>query len=105
MTALTEPTVRVPKHVQTRAEAQAVYDQVTEQDKTCRAPAVDPRCYGSCGGKFERHHAGNTIGSARITDRQHVILLCSRHHDKWAPTHSRAILKWLADHYPEGSKE
>ena len=96
MTALTAPTVKVKEHVQTRAEAQAVYDYVTERDKTCRAPAIDPRCYGSCGGKLERHHAGNTIGSARITDARHVVLLCSRHHDKWAPSRSRKILDYLA---------
>ena len=111
MTALTEPTVKVRVHKQSAAEARAVYDYVTARDVTCRAPAIvawnirqeadTPAdlivVRFECSDKLERHHAGNTIGSKRITDARHVVLLCAFHHRTWAPTHSRLILAWLAD--------
>ena len=109
MTALTGPTIRQRKPRQTPAERQAVYAYVTERDKTCRRPVIywsvgientQPWENGAweieCFGKLERHHAGNKIGTARITDARHVILLCEYHHRTWAPTHSRLILEHLA---------
>ena len=110
MSALTGPTVRQPRHVQTAAERQAVYDYVTARDKTCRAPTIVAWNIGrganppadfivvrfECSDKLERHHAGNTIGSKRITSRRTVVLVCAFHHRTWAPTHSRMILEWLA---------
>jgi hypothetical protein len=97
MTALTEPTVRQPRKRQSAAEDQAVYDYVTARDVTCRAKYIDPnKADEGCDRKLERHHAGNTIGSKRITDARHVVLLCKWHHDTWAPSHSRLILEWLA---------
>jgi hypothetical protein len=107
MTALASPTVRVKPKAQSAAERQAVYAYVTERDKTCRAPiiAASPTGNGAlaflmrldCLGRSERHHAGNKIGTKRITDARHVVLLCKFHHRTWAPTHSRLILEWLAD--------
>ena len=106
MSALTGPTVCQPRHVQTAAERQAVYAYVTERDKTCRAPIIQGMTdYNGveaffmaldCSGRLERHHAGNTIGSKRITSRRTVVLVCAFHHRTWAPTHSRMILEWLA---------
>lgn len=109
MTALTAPTVRVPAKRQTAAERQAVYDDVTARDMSCRAWVIDPEhaylfdCREPNDGThdvkwwpLERHHAGNKIGSRRITDARHVVLLCSFHHRTWAPMHSRLILEWLA---------
>ena len=110
MTALAEPTVKVRAHKQSAAERQAVYDDVTARDKRCRAWAIVGPLgergdidIGNCGDRLgrrpystERHHAGNTIGSKRITDARHVVLLCEWHHAHWAPTHSRLILEWLA---------
>jgi hypothetical protein len=91
---------------QTAAERQAVYDYVTARDGGCQAPNVEGERWGPmhvsatelicCEGRLERHHAGNTIGSARKTDARHVILLCKYHHDTWAPSHSREILAYLA---------
>ena len=49
-----------------------------------------------CRGPLERHHAGNTIGSKRIADARHVVLLCQGHHCAWAPSRSRLILSYLA---------
>lgn len=107
MTALSQPTVRVPAKRQTAAERQDVYRYVTERDKTCRAPAIFAQSFESpngaaaflmtldCSGRLERHHAGNTIGGKRITDARHCVLLCSYHHRTWAPTHSRLILEYL----------
>ena len=96
--ALTSPTVRVKAHVQTAAEKQAVYDYVTARDKTCRAPLIlgNAQLNWMCRGRDERHHAGNKMGSKRITSRRTVVLLCAWHHANWAPTHSRVILEWLA---------
>ena len=103
-----EPPVRQPQPKQTAAEDQRVYDAVTARDVTCRAPVIDPReldldCirFNSRIGRWqnsplERHHTGNTIGSKRITDARHVVLLCEWHHRTWAPTHSRLILAYLA---------
>ena len=102
MTALTGPTIRQRKPRQTPAERQAVYAYVTERDKTCRRPIIDPYWPGvqglspDCFGKLERHHAGNTIGTARKTDARHVILLCRSCHAYWAPSRSRLILEYLA---------
>jgi hypothetical protein len=53
-------------------------------------------CALDCSGPDERHHAGNTIGSKRITDMRHVVLLCKFHHRIWAPSNSVRILEWLA---------
>jgi hypothetical protein len=102
--------VRAPRRKQTAAERAAVYRYVEARDVSCRA--WDIACMlapggdfiGNCGdqlghqppGPPERHHAGNTIGSKRITDARHVVLLCEWHHRTWAPTHSRLILEWLA---------
>lgn len=85
-----------------------MYDYVTARDVTCRAPAIywapgidntNPQENGAweieCYGPLERHHAGNTIGSAKKTDARHVVLLCAYHHANWAPTHSRLILNYL----------
>jgi hypothetical protein len=103
MTALTAPTVKVKRPRQTPAEARAVYAFVTARDKTCRAlhimvMAADPLVpweIGDCEGRNERHHAFTGTGAARITDRQHVVLLCAFHHRTWAPTHVGIILDWL----------
>ena len=95
--------VRQESHRQTRAEAQAIYADVTARDVTCRAPTIKRQngdkgfgSYMECYGKLERHHAGNTVGSKRITDARHVVLLCKWHHRTWAPSHSCLILDWLA---------
>ena len=97
MSALTGPTVRQPRHVQTAADRRKVYADVTARDVTCRAPIIDPYVDAVfCEGRLERHHAGNTIGSKRITSRRTVVLVCAFHHRTWAPTHSRMILEWLA---------
>jgi hypothetical protein len=99
MTSLTAPTVKVPRKRPSAADDAACYRYVTTRDKTCRAPTIDPAmtfAASLCEGHNERHHAGNTIGSKRITDARHVCLLCAYHHRTWAPTHSRMILEWLA---------
>ena len=110
MTALTGPTIRQRKPRQTPAERQAVYAYVTARDKTCRAWAIVGLLgergdidIGNCGDRLgrqpvstERHHAGNKIGTPRITDARHVILLCEWHHRTWAPSRSRLILEYLA---------
>jgi hypothetical protein len=106
MTALTPSPVRAKTPKQSAADRQAVYDFVTTRDKTCRAPVIEGAAAGNngalafrmaldCSRKLERHHAGNTIGSKRITSRRTVVLLCEFHHRTWAPTHSRLILEWL----------
>jgi hypothetical protein len=100
--------VRATERKQTAAEAQAVYDYVTKRDVTCRAPAIywapgventNPTRDGAweieCFGKLERHHAGNKIGTRRITSPRTVVLLCEFHHRTWAPTHSKIILEYL----------
>jgi hypothetical protein len=104
--ALTAPTVRVKEHVQTRAEMAAVYRDIETRDGSCRMPIIQGTADNNgaaaflyalgCDGRTERHHAGNTIGSKRITDARHVVLLCQFHHRTWAPTHSRLILERLA---------
>jgi len=96
--ALPAPVRRTP-HIQTAAERQAVYRYVTARDVTCRAPAIDHEMSFTeslCEGRLERHHAGNTIGSKRITDARHLVCLCRFHHATWAPSHSRLILEYLA---------
>lgn len=100
MTALCPAPVRQPRHVQSAEDRQAVYDYVTARDVTCRAPAIANMplflaTFRACSDGLERHHAGNTIGSKRITDERHVVLLCKFHHANWAPSHSRLILEWL----------
>ena len=102
--SLTAPTVRVPRRKQSAAEDQRVYRYVTARDVSCRAPAIELMRFSlagvgmrfECSGPLERHHAGNTIGSKRITDARHCVLLCRWHHATWAPTHSRLILEYLA---------
>lgn len=99
MTALTAPVVRVPRRKQSAAERQRVYAYVTARDVSCRALIMEPSLSFTeslCSGKLERHHAGNTIGSKRITDALHCVLLCRYHHATWAPSHSRLILDYLA---------
>jgi hypothetical protein len=101
--------VRAPRRVQSAAERQAVYWDVTDRDEAaaparrgCRALDIDPGA-GPCGkgfqlGYIERHHAGVKTGANRnkITDARHLLCLCRHHHGTWAPTHSRLILEWLA---------
>ena len=103
MTALTAPVVRQPRHVQSAAERQQVYWEVTDRDEAaapsrhgCRALDIDPDA-GPCDGPIQRHHAGIKIGTRRVTARDRVVCLCDGHHQYWAPTHNRAILEWLAD--------
>jgi hypothetical protein len=87
-------------HKQTASERALIYQYVTARDVSCRALIMEPSLSFTeslCSGKLERHHAGNTIGSKRITDALHCVLLCRYHHATWAPSHSRLILEWLAD--------
>jgi hypothetical protein len=103
MSVLAAPTVRVRRKKQTPEEAAEVYRYVTARDVFCRAPLIEEGLSGEefiemrlkCDHKTERHHAGNTIGSKRITDARHVCLLCQFHHATWAPSHSRLILEYL----------
>jgi hypothetical protein len=92
---------------QSAAEDQRVYAEVTARDVTCRAPIIQGRADNNngalafrmaldCSGKLERHHAFTGVGSRRITDARHVVLLCEWHHRNWAPSHARLILEWLA---------
>ena len=100
--SLTAPTVKVRPHRQTPAEAQAVYWAVTERDERaaperhgCRALDIDPEA-GPCSGPIDRHHAGNKIGTPRVTARDRVVCLCRRHHEGgWADSHNRPIMDWL----------
>ena len=88
--------VRAKRRRQTRAEAQAVYDYVTERDKTCRAPVINPDS-SPCSGREERHHAGISLGMRRVTRPDRIILLCHAHHQGgWASANARLIVDWLA---------
>lgn len=95
--SLTAPTVRVRAPKQSAADRAAVYAYVTFRERwDCAAWKIDPeQSFFQCHGRRERHHAGNTIGSKRITDARHVVLLCEFHHRTWAPSHSRLILEFL----------
>lgn len=92
---------RVKRPRQTRAEAAEVYDYVTARDLAaapdrhgCRALDIDSAA-GECSGPIQRHHAGIKTGTKRVTSPTRVACLCDGHHDRWAPTHNRAILDWL----------
>jgi hypothetical protein len=103
--------VKAKRHVQTPAERRAIYAEVTARDLAaapqrngCRALDIDPDA-GPCSGKVglesktERHHAGITIGSKRVTRPDRLVCLCDGHHDRWAPSHNRLIMGWLAKLY------
>lgn len=96
MTALTAPVVRVPRPKQSAADRQAVYDYVTDREgHGCLAAELDRSHV--CEGPLQRHHAGLSIGMAKITDARHCTLLCrGANCGAWARVHDREVMAWLA---------
>ncbi len=71
--------VRRRTHSVTPAERE-VYQRVWERDGgRCVAPVLDPEI-GACGGGITRQHVRISPGMPRITDIDHVLLLCEWHH-------------------------
>jgi hypothetical protein len=84
-------TTRVKTPRQTPAEARREYEAVTERDKVCQAPIIDPTV-DACSGKLEREHVryAAAMGGRRITVRAGMLLLCQHHHhDGWATSHKQ----------------
>lgn len=96
MTALTPRPVRAPRPKQSAADRQAVYRDVEiREGGRCLALSLDPAHI--CEGPIQRHHAGLSIGMAKITDRYHVTLLCrGANVGAWARVHDREVMAEIA---------
>ena len=71
-------------------EEQAIYDAVMVRDGGCVAPDLDPGI-DPCQGRMTRQHVKDGPGGRRITDMDHVLILCQHHHlDGWG-TSKRAL--------------
>jgi hypothetical protein len=89
--------VRKGRQVQTRKEAQDEYDAVTERDKDCQAPLIDPSC-DPCSGPMTREHVryAAAMGGRRITTRTGMLIICSHHAlDGWCTSHKQDERDWL----------
>jgi hypothetical protein len=84
-------TNRVKTPRQTPAQARIEYEAVTQRDKTCQAPIIDPGC-DPCSGKLTREHVRYrpAMGGRRITVREGMLIICWHHAlDGWCTSHKQ----------------